>query len=141
MNEIEKIINIYDEIIYTTKDLQSIKDEIISLMIIEKQSIQVDIDSLRILCLELNGYCIQELKKNKETIQLEGLKLFIQKNHDYGDSYKICGSIGVLVRMLDKINRLINLSIIKEYSVDEKCQDTLLDLYNYTLLAIICIDE
>lgn len=141
MNDIEKIMNIYEEIVDTSKDLQTIKEEIISHMIIHKDCIKVDINQLRSLCLDLNMYCIQNLQKSKENIQLEGLKLFIKKNRDYGDSYKICGSVGVLVRMLDKINRLLNLSNISEYVVDENYRDTLLDLYNYTLLTIICIDE
>lgn len=141
MNDIEKIMNIYDEIVDTSKDLQTIKEEIISHMVINKDCIKVDINQLRCLCLDLNMYCIQNLQKSKENIQLEGLKLFIKKNRDYGDSYKICGSVGVLVRMLDKINRLLNLSNIREYVIDENYQDTLLDLYNYTLLTIICIDE
>lgn len=141
MNDIEKIMNIYEEIVDTSKDLQTIKEEIISHMIIHKDCIKVDINKLRCLCLDLNMYCIQNLQKSKENIQLEGLKLFIKKNRDYGDSYKICGSVGVLVRMLDKINRLLNLSNISEYVVDENYRDTLLDLYNYTLLTIICIDE
>tara|TARA_B100001063_G_C16290960_1_gene323746 strand:- start:86 stop:511 length:426 start_codon:yes stop_codon:yes gene_type:complete len=141
MNDIEKIMNIYDEILDTSKDLQTIKEEIISHMVIHKDCIKVDINQLRSLCLDLNMYCIQNLQKSKENIQLEGLKLFIKKNRDYGDSYKICGSVGVLVRMLDKINRLLNLSNITEYVIDENYQDTLLDLYNYTLLTIICIDE
>ena len=141
MNDIEKIMNIYDEIVDTSKDLQTIKEEIISHMVINKDCIKVDINQLRSLCLDLNMYCIQNLQKSKENIQLEGLKLFIKKNRDYGDSYKICGSVGVLVRMLDKINRLLNLSNIREYVIDENYQDTLLDLYNYTLLTIICIDE
>ena len=75
-------------------------------------------------------------------VQKEGLDLFIKKNADYGDAYKTYGPIGVLVRIGDKINRLStitnnSISIIKT----ESLRDTLIDLHNYSAMAIMLLDS
>ena len=75
-------------------------------------------------------------------VQEEGLKLFIKKNKDYGDAFANYGPIGVLVRMGDKIQRLMsisktNITMIKNESI----RDTLIDLHNYSAMAIMLIDE
>jgi hypothetical protein len=77
-----------------------------------------------------------------EKIQMEGKELFIKKNTDYGDSFADYGPIGVLVRLGDKIKRLqsINKNGITLVS-DEKMRDTLIDLHNYSAMAIMLIDE
>ena len=41
--------------------------------------------------------------KQMKTIQEEGLALFSKKNQDYGDAFANYGTIGVLVRMGDKL--------------------------------------
>lgn len=81
------------------------------------------------------------LDKYKE-IQEEALQLFTKKNTDYGDGFKNYGTIGVLVRMGDKINRAqsitnTSVNLIKT----ESLRDTLIDLHNYAAMAIICLDE
>ena len=81
---------------------------------------------------------IQQMQK----IQKEGLELFIKKNTDYGDAFANYGPVGVLVRMGDKIQRLQ--SITKSGIVltqDEKLRDTLIDLHNYSAMAIMLMDE
>lgn len=80
--------------------------------------------------------------KQLEKIQMEGKELFIKKNTDYGDSFADYGPIGVLVRLGDKIKRLqsINKNGITLVS-DEKMRDTLIDLHNYSAMAIMLIDE
>ena len=40
-------------------------------------------------------------------IQKDGLELFTKKNSDYGDAFAKYGVIGVLMRIEDKIQRLI----------------------------------
>lgn len=70
-------------------------------------------------------------------------KLYEAKNSDYGDSvsntYNKYGLVSFLVRLEDKLNRLYTLnkngSDIK--ITDEKLEDTLLDLANYALIAIV----
>ena len=75
-------------------------------------------------------------------VQTEALKLFTQKNTDYGDSFATYGPISVIVRIGDKISRLTNITqnginIVK----DETIRDTLIDLHNYSAMAIMLLDE
>jgi hypothetical protein len=81
---------------------------------------------------------VEQLKQ----IQEEGLELFKKKNKDYGDAFATYGSVGVLVRMGDKISRLQSITKNKiELVDDEKIRDTLIDLHNYAAMAIMLIDE
>ena len=75
-------------------------------------------------------------------VQKEALELFKKKNADYGDSFANYGPVGVIIRMGDKINRLSNVvnnggSIV----VNETIRDTLIDLHNYSAMAIMLLDE
>lgn len=75
-------------------------------------------------------------------IQKEALELFKKKNIDYGDSFAHYGVIGVIMRIEDKLNRAISISkngvnLIK----DENIRDTLIDLHNYSAMAIMLLDE
>ena len=75
-------------------------------------------------------------------IQDEGLELFRKKNQDYGDAFANYGVVGVLVRMGDKISRLQSISQKGITLVEtEKLRDTLIDLHNYSAMAIMLIDE
>jgi hypothetical protein len=75
-------------------------------------------------------------------VQAEGLELFERKNQDYGDAFANYGVIGVLVRMGDKIARLQSISTKSVSLVDsESLRDTLIDLHNYSAMAIMLLDE
>lgn len=67
--------------------------------------------------------------------------LYITKNADYGDSvhdtYVKYGLISFLVRLEDKLNRARTLSTKRALVNDEKIEDTLLDMANYAILAVI----
>jgi len=72
------------------------------------------------------------------------------KNTDYGSSWNtskqfldIPASQGIMVRMLDKIQRCCNLMKRKGQAEvkDEKLEDTLKDLAVYSLLAILVLKE
>lgn len=77
-----------------------------------------------------------------ENVQKEGLELFKKKNADYGDAFANYGAIGVLVRMGDKIARCQSISNKTVTMVDsESLRDTLIDLHNYSAMAIMLIDE
>ena len=77
-----------------------------------------------------------------ERVQDEGLRLFAKKNKDYGDSFATYGPVGVIVRMQDKINRLVSVSKQGITMVDnESLRDTLIDLHNYSAMAIMLMDE
>ncbi len=75
-------------------------------------------------------------------IQKEGLELFQRKNADYGDAFATYGTVGVLVRIGDKIKRLMSISSNKISLVnDESMFDTLLDLHNYAAMALMLLRE
>jgi Nucleotide modification associated domain 1 len=75
-------------------------------------------------------------------VQNEALKLFKKKNTDYGDAFANYGAIGVIVRMGDKIQRLMSISNSGINLVNtESLRDTLIDLHNYAAMAIMLIDE
>lgn len=73
-------------------------------------------------------------------------EVYVAKNKDYGDSvhdtYGKYGMVSFIVRMEDKLSRLNSLTINKKHEVkDETIEDTLLDLANYAVLAIIEIER
>ena len=75
-------------------------------------------------------------------VQDEGFELFKKKNQDYGNAFEEFGTIGILVRMNDKIKRAMNISDSQINLVDdESLRDTLIDLHNYCALAITLIDN
>ena len=75
-------------------------------------------------------------------IQEEARDLFIKKNQDYGDAFAKYGPTGVIVRIGDKISRFTSLTQNSLQLIeDEKLRDTLIDLHNYSAMAIMLIDE
>ena len=77
-----------------------------------------------------------------KTVQEEALELFIKKNTDYGDAFATYGTVGVIVRMGDKIQRLLSVSNKGVSLVDnESLRDTLIDLHNYAAMGIMLLDE
>ena len=75
-------------------------------------------------------------------VQKESLELFRKKNMDYGDAFATYGPVGVIVRMGDKIQRLLSISKKGITLIDsESLRDTLIDLHNYSAMAIMLIDE
>jgi len=81
---------------------------------------------------------IEQMQK----VQTEGLELFKKKNQDYGDAFANYGIVGVLVRMGDKIARLQSITKKGVSLVNtESLRDTLIDLHNYSAMAIMLLDE
>ena len=75
-------------------------------------------------------------------LQNEALELFKKKNTDYGDAFANYGTVGVIVRMGDKIQRLVSVSNKGVNLVNtESLRDTLIDLHNYAAMAIMLMDE
>jgi hypothetical protein len=75
-------------------------------------------------------------------VQKEAFELFSRKNKDYGDSFATYGPVGVIIRMGDKIKRLISVSNNGVTMVDnESLRDTLIDLHNYAAMAVMLMDE
>ena len=98
-------------------------------------SINNNINSI-VLLLHMNR--VEQMKK----IQNEALELFAKKNIDYGDAFAKYGVIGVLMRIEDKLQR--SMSITKNgvnLINDEGIRDTLIDLHNYSAMALMLLDE
>ena len=77
-----------------------------------------------------------------KNVQLEAFELFKKKNRDYGDAFAEYGSVGVLVRIGDKIKRMSKISKAGVTLVnDESLRDTLIDLHNYAAMAVMLLDE
>lgn len=73
--------------------------------------------------------------------------LYEAKNSDYGDSvndtFDRFGLDAFLVRLYDKINRVYSLTRTQaEAKVqDEKIEDTLMDLANYAIIALVELEN
>lgn len=67
--------------------------------------------------------------------------LYVSKNHDYGDSvhntFERYGLVSFLVRIEDKLNRAATITQKNQWVNDEKIEDTLLDLANYSIMAVM----
>ena len=82
---------------------------------------------------------VQQLEK----IQQECKQIFEKKNADYGDAFAKHGTVGVLVRISDKMSRFTNISK-KGLNIsvsDETLKDTLMDLHNYAAMALMCMED
>ena len=93
------------------------------------------------------------LEKFKE-IQVEQLELFCKKQLDYGPSNIGLGkgivekpedirlsAMGLGIRMQDKISRFLNLSMNDKEPNHEGLDDTLIDIANYAIMALIVRDK
>ena len=78
-----------------------------------------------------------------EAIQKECRELFSKKNSDYGDAFATYGTVGVLVRIGDKLQRFskITSKSVEIEVIDETLRDTLMDLHNYTAMAIMTLND
>ena len=92
------------------------------------------------------GHWIEVPKKEMEFNKLthDMLDTFIKKNADYGDSttstFNEFGLTSYAIRLSDKLNRIKTYCKNKELNIkDENVVDTLIDMANYCLLAIIDI--
>lgn len=84
--------------------------------------------------------------KAHENLCTEIHKLYVNKNHDYGDSfgktYANLGIISAATRISDKYNRFIELAKGNEPLIStETIRDTLIDMANYALMTIIELDN
>ena len=77
-----------------------------------------------------------------QEVQSQGLELFKKKNADYGDAFAKFGTIGVLMRIEDKIQRALSITNNGIQLVnDERIEDTLIDLHNYSAMALMLLNE
>ena len=77
-----------------------------------------------------------------KTIQAEALELFKKKNIDYGDAFATYGTIGVLMRINEKVQRAMSITSNGIILLNnESLRDTLIDLHNYSAMSLMLIDE
>ena len=77
-----------------------------------------------------------------EKIQSEVPSLFKRKNEQYGNTFAKYRTVGVMIRTGEKVNRFLSISHLKiELKDEETLRDTLLDLLNYSSMAIMLLDE
>jgi hypothetical protein len=76
--------------------------------------------------------------KDSQQIYIESRDLFEKKNNDYGDAFMDYTTIGILVRLGDKIKRTENLCQ-KNKPNFESIDDSLFDSFNYIILALMLI--
>jgi len=71
------------------------------------------------------------------------LRLFLAKNHDYGDAFVSYGVVGIMVRLGDKFSRLESLWSPKHDPavVSESESDTLVDIYNYCIMVLMVMHK
>lgn len=78
---------------------------------------------------------------------LELHDIYKRKNSDYGNSFgeslEKFGVIASVVRLQDKVSRFVSLTTggNKQLVVDEKVEDTLLDLINYCVMTVMYYEE
>jgi len=93
-------------------------------------------------------YTIDDLEKDIEDINTELSMMRKAKGHDYSgeedtfDNLREFGSLGVLVRLVDKIRRLIHFFEQAPLFVkDESIEDTMKDLINYAYFLKIIYQQ
>ena len=83
---------------------------------------------------------------NHAKVCQELTETYEKKNADYGNSFENSldkhGLIAGIIRMDDKMSRLISLNSKNEQQVmDESLRDTLMDLANYVIMSVMWLDE
>ena len=95
-----------------------------------------------LLWTEIAIEAIQELRFTKEWDSGRMSTLLASKQHDYGHgNITAFGLQGVLVRLSDKIERLINLKSKIGKAKNESLTDTLRDIVGYCVIALMLNDE
>ena len=84
-----------------------------------------------------------KIKTKVEKIQAEALPLFKRKNKQYGNAFAKYGTVGVMIRIGEKINWFLSVSSLKIESKEEEetMRDTRLDLLNYSSMAIMLLED
>lgn len=100
-----------------------------------------DINPIDVEPLDLEIDCSNMDIETFKSITKEMSELYAKKNADYGNSFdKGMETIGMAYgvgRMYDKMNRIINLTKgHKAKVIDEKLEDTVLDLANYSVMLL-----
>ena len=77
---------------------------------------------------------IKKDERNEEQLKFEAIldeckDLRWKKNLDYGGAYKVCGTKGIIVRLVDKVMRLKNIVLDEnDQTIPESVDQNLLDI-------------
>ncbi len=97
---------------------------------------------ISLLWTEIATEAIEELRLKNEWDSGKMGTLLAKKQHDYGHkNITKFGMQGVLVRLSDKIERLINLKKHNSQAKNESTIDTLKDIVGYCVVALMLNDE
>ncbi|MGC8649319.1 MAG: hypothetical protein ACP5UN_03850 [Candidatus Micrarchaeia archaeon] len=99
----------------------------------------ISFNEIKKIFIKIKNTAISEFIKKSEKIDIEEVlkkaeSIGLKKNNDYGsDNILKYGIIGIIVRIGDKIARYQNLikDSSKQMVMDEKIEDTLMDIVNY----------
>lgn len=95
-----------------------------------------------LLWTEIAIQAVQDLRLRNEWDSGQMCTLLASKQHDYGHgNIQAFGMKGVLVRLSDKVERLINLKSKKSKAQNESVIDTLRDIVGYCVIALMLNDE
>ena len=68
-------------------------------------------------------------------------KIYVDKNHDYGNSFDdTCDEFGLIapvIRMNDKMKRCKSVLKNNDFKVNESLEDTISDLANYCIMTLM----
>jgi hypothetical protein len=76
-------------------------------------------------------------------ILTERFKIFVDKNRDYGSSFKVDGIVGIIIRLGDKLKRLktIEKNGYRITVKEEGLKELLLDIGNYADMGIMLLED
>jgi len=85
-------------------------------------------------------YPMNEFEQAVKEVCNELAEIIIRKNRDYGDSfrkvYEEYGDLSLIIRLIDKLERLKNLQNKENLVKDESKEDTIGDIAGYTILRL-----
>jgi len=129
-------VYVYSIKIYQKELFKSLQCKSSSITILQLHQVYDTLFNIALLSI---NYMDKFSDKTKAQLMEENRSLFQHKNADYGNSFQDFEIVGILVRLNDKINRIIALAgCSNEPQVkDEKMEDTIHDLYNYSLIGLM----
>lgn len=78
------------------------------------------------------------LRENLDALE----KLLLEKNHDYGPNNLVTfGNLGILIRLMDKMERLKNHVLNHSILTTESLDDTLRDIAGYAIMWLVLEEE
>ena len=127
---------------FQSKDARGTLNEILNMVTVNKLTIKLSIKLKTGKIVHFKSSGTTNRVEQMKTIQNEALELFTKKNIDYGNAFAKYGVIGVLMRIEDKLQRTMSITKNGVNLInDEGIRDTLIDLHNYSAMALMLLDE